>query len=328
MRNLAYNHARNKTQLNHGRDCHCLYCKKNKADSAMELELDLFGEDFDSTNEFLEPDEILRGDEIEEEVSKKSRAYVQWVQQTLNKVLNINLKIDGKSGKQTRSAIRSFQKRFALAVDGIVGSRTEAMLIMLSFSSPPVSSNPSSSSSTGTTSGPIPAVNVRMLSALGLHVRKNQFGLPETIKALIEIGKRWQAKHPNGPQIRIADISRFGGGEYREHGSHRMGIDVDIGLMRKDGRNKKVNFKTDPNLYSRPLTQEMINTIQANKILKVHRLWFNDSQVSNINPDNKNGPFHNNHVHVRFCLPSKYNLGAMKRAAFPIKGTKGTYASC
>lgn len=83
------------------------------------------------------------GRESEVRVNRKSRSYVQWIQQSLNKVMGINLKVDGISGRRTRSAVRSFQKRFSLKVDGIVGPQTEAMLIMLGFSVPPSTQIPS-----------------------------------------------------------------------------------------------------------------------------------------------------------------------------------------
>lgn len=173
----------------------------------------------------------------------------------------------------------------------------------------------------------VPQVNVLMPTyAPGLEAKKPQshrYGLPETIAALKEIGRRWKSAHPSDPPIRIRDISRCGGGRFRPHGSHRMGIDVDIGLMRNDGVSSGVNFKTQPRTYSRKLTQEMINTIRSNGVLKVHRLWFADRKVSNVNHDN----IHNNHVHVRFCLPARYDLKKMIKAAFP-GGTKGTYAKC
>jgi len=60
--------------------------------------------------------------------NRRSRAYVRWVQGSLNRILGLRLAVDGILGRQTRSAIRTFQGRFGLAVDGIVGPRTEAAL--------------------------------------------------------------------------------------------------------------------------------------------------------------------------------------------------------
>jgi hypothetical protein len=54
--------------------------------------------------------------------------YVRWVQSALNRVLGLRLPVDGVMGPETRSAIRSFQKRHGLATDGIVGPDTEEAL--------------------------------------------------------------------------------------------------------------------------------------------------------------------------------------------------------
>jgi hypothetical protein len=89
----------------------------------------------------------VEGWEPEVKVNRKSREYIRWVQRSLNKVMGANLRVDGVSGRQTRSVIRSFQKRFSLTVDGIVGPQTEAMLTMLGFSVPPATRIPSAPAS-------------------------------------------------------------------------------------------------------------------------------------------------------------------------------------
>jgi outer membrane protein OmpA-like peptidoglycan-associated protein len=53
---------------------------------------------------------------------------VRWIQDGLNRVLGLQLTVDGVAGPATRSAIRTFQQRQGLAADGIVGPATEAAL--------------------------------------------------------------------------------------------------------------------------------------------------------------------------------------------------------
>src|SRR5213075_1626275 len=53
--------------------------------------------------------------------SSSSPKYIRWVQNSLNQILGLRLAVDVISGPQTRSAIRSFQQRRGLTVDGIVG---------------------------------------------------------------------------------------------------------------------------------------------------------------------------------------------------------------
>jgi len=75
--------------------------------------------------------------ELEEEVNRQSPEYAMWVQQALNKILGLRLAVDGITGTQTRSAIRSFQQREGLLVDGIVGPQTEGALIRAGAGNPP-----------------------------------------------------------------------------------------------------------------------------------------------------------------------------------------------
>jgi len=71
------------------------------------------------------------------EVARSSAAYVRWLQASLNRLLGLKLAVDGISGTQTRSAVRSFQGRHSLAADGIVGPLTEAALVAAGAGSPP-----------------------------------------------------------------------------------------------------------------------------------------------------------------------------------------------
>jgi len=59
---------------------------------------------------------------------RSSREYIKWVQQALNQIMGLRLAVDGISGTQTRSAVRSFQQQRGLTVDGIVGPQTEAAI--------------------------------------------------------------------------------------------------------------------------------------------------------------------------------------------------------
>jgi peptidoglycan hydrolase-like protein with peptidoglycan-binding domain len=69
------------------------------------------------------------GFEWETGVNRSSPDYVKWIQQSLNRIMGLRLVEDGIIGAQTRSAIRSFQQKYGLAVDGIVGAQTERALI-------------------------------------------------------------------------------------------------------------------------------------------------------------------------------------------------------
>jgi peptidoglycan hydrolase-like protein with peptidoglycan-binding domain len=65
----------------------------------------------------------------QQEQNRSSASHIRWVQSSLNRILGLNLAVDGAIGPQTRSAIRTFQQRQGLTADGVVGPRTEAALI-------------------------------------------------------------------------------------------------------------------------------------------------------------------------------------------------------
>lgn len=68
--------------------------------------------------------------------TQEGSEYVRWVQNSLNRILGINLPLDGIMSAETRSAIRSFQEKQGLPVDGIVGPPTEKALIEASKGQP------------------------------------------------------------------------------------------------------------------------------------------------------------------------------------------------
>ncbi len=98
-------------------------------------EFDEYEEELDSELEGFDTE--LADEEWETEVNRRSPGYIRWIQGSLNKILGLRLGVNGIMGQQTRSAIRSFQKRRGLKADGIVGTQTERALIAAGASPPP-----------------------------------------------------------------------------------------------------------------------------------------------------------------------------------------------
>lgn len=219
--------------------------------------------------------------------------YVRWAQNALNKVLGLRLAIDGRVGTQTRSAVRRFQQDRGLPVNGRMGPETARALIAAGADRPQITREmPAGTDASVNTPLPASGPGFRSYGA-----PNRQIGRPETIRAIQAIGTAWHMAHPNGPRMSIGDISFKGGGKMPPHVSHREGIDVDIRLMRNDGKEGPVTF-TDP-AYSRALTQELVNWIVSNGVLRVQYIFFNDPAVSGVST----WPGHHNHLHVRFCPP-------------------------
>lgn len=55
--------------------------------------------------------------------------FVRWVQSSLNQIMKLRLRINGVMNHATRNALRDFQKREGLPVDGIGGPETERALV-------------------------------------------------------------------------------------------------------------------------------------------------------------------------------------------------------
>ncbi|MGH8549554.1 MAG: peptidoglycan-binding domain-containing protein [Methylococcales bacterium] len=55
--------------------------------------------------------------------------YVRWVQSALNQIMNLRLSVTGIMNAATRSALRSFQEKQGLPVDGVAGQETKDALL-------------------------------------------------------------------------------------------------------------------------------------------------------------------------------------------------------
>lgn len=56
---------------------------------------------------------------------------VKELQQNLNKIMNLNLKVDGKFGNKTEEAVKKFQKKYGLRADGLFGKQSNAKMTEL-----------------------------------------------------------------------------------------------------------------------------------------------------------------------------------------------------
>jgi hypothetical protein len=153
------------------------------------------------------------------------------------------------------------------------------------------------------------------------HNEERSYGLPETIRAIVEIAAAWNSAHPQGPRIAIGDISPPGGslGRFEPHSSHRAGLDVDLNL---EGGNASWQNKKGPKVdnrwnwvnnptYSRSLTKELARLIVDHPKggLKVKFILFDDPEVwsvSNKVKMDRSSP-HRDHLHVRFCAPPHFH---------------------
>ena len=185
--------------------------------------------------------------------------------------------------------------------------QTEAALVAAGAGQPPqASALPAPTGNNALVNTPLPQSGPGFYSTVAAGRR---FGQAAAIQVLQAIAKGWQQAHPQGPRIGIGDLSHQGGGPMSKHKSHQTGLDVDIRLPRNDGREAPSHIRDAA--YSRALTQDLVNRILNNGILRVEYIFFNDRAVSGVN--SKTG--HDNHLHVRFFPPS-----ASAPAPTPVSG--------
>jgi hypothetical protein len=60
---------------------------------------------------------------------QQSSEYARWIQSSLNTILGLQLSVDGVMNAATRTALRTFQQRNGLLVDGIAGPETKKSIV-------------------------------------------------------------------------------------------------------------------------------------------------------------------------------------------------------
>lgn len=84
--------------------------------------------------------------ELEAEINRRSKTYIKWVQQQLNRIESAGLRADGVMGTKTRNAIKVFQKKYSVVSppDGKPSEKLDSFFIMFGAPPPPGSPKPKS----------------------------------------------------------------------------------------------------------------------------------------------------------------------------------------
>jgi murein endopeptidase len=160
--------------------------------------------------------------------------------------------------------------------------------------------------------------------------RPRGYGAKHTISALLTAFRSYGETHPDGPQIRIGEISRRTGGRVKPHVSHRSGRDVDIGYVMKPSPSDEEHYwrrataKTMDAAKTWTLVKSLVATGQVQRIFmsaKLQRVIAAEAakeltpeelnlMFDAVNPDarvmtlvaHEHG--HMDHMHVRFKCES------------------------
>jgi peptidoglycan hydrolase-like protein with peptidoglycan-binding domain len=150
-----------------------------------------------------------------------------------------------------------------------------------------------------------------------------RYGRSEVVRAIQHICNMWQQAYPDGPRIGVGNISLQSGGIMAPHTSHQKGVDVDIAPIASSTEEIPLTWN-DPK-YSRDRTQQLVDIIRNNPVLKVRSILFNDPNVRGVSP----WAGHDNHLHVSFfpsSVPessfSSDQEGSLRLTSPPMKGER------
>ncbi len=115
-----------------------------------------------------------------------------------------------------------------------------------------------------------------------------QYAHPKLLSLIAMVEHRWQGIENR--KIGIGNISLAGGGRFDPHEGHQSGLDVDVRLFRKDGREAPVSW-TQPQ-YDQEATAKLIAMFFESGIIEV--IFFNDIGIPRVKPRSH----HDNHFHV------------------------------
>jgi peptidoglycan hydrolase-like protein with peptidoglycan-binding domain len=99
----------------------------------------------------------------------------------------------------------------------------------------------------------------------------------------------------------VGELSFRYGGPISGHATHQLGLDVDFGLIRRDGRHcRRLGLDYRQAQYDRQMTRELIQAIYETAPGRVKLIYFNDPVLI------REGlvvhyPNHGHHLHVRYC---------------------------
>ncbi len=124
------------------------------------------------------------------------------------------------------------------------------------------------------------------------------WGTDRLVHEILDLGAWWARSHPKQPRLGIGDLSREHGGPFTGpvvgHVSHQNGLDVDIRLPRRDGR----EASADPSTYDRAFTQAVVDRLVAQGASLV--LVGPSLAIHGPSGIVMTWPNHDDHIHARF----------------------------
>ena len=255
------------------------------------------------------------------------------------------LTVNARFEAETHQAVRSFQKRKGLGVDGIVGPNTWKKLVRVlergekgpavkALQSQLIAKRRSDMAVTGKFGARTEKETKRFQKHMGIGVDgvvgsttwrnllwhfqrhstgattcaysdQGRWGTAGTIKALREAGGEF--KDSNRGRVAVGHISKEHGGYFPPHASHRVGLDADLRPIRKDKDQCELGTSWQSTSYARSGTRLLIEAIHDAAPQRVKVIWFNDPVLIEKGlTEHLVG--HDDHLHVRYCTVANIDI--------------------
>jgi peptidoglycan hydrolase-like protein with peptidoglycan-binding domain len=203
---------------------------------------------------------------------------VRALQVELNAKRRLSLPVDGVFSAAVRSAVVSFQSHAGIGADGIAGPVTWRNLVW-HYDYPDLSAGFCDQDPDGNGTA-----NWATAAAI----------------AQLEQGARSFTSTGQG-QVPLGDAGFEHGGTIPGHGSHAVGLDIDIWPVRTDSAQCTAGRITwQSATYDRAATRQLVQAIRAAAPGHVRLVFFNDPVLIEEGLTTSY-PNHDNHLHVRYC---------------------------
>ncbi len=113
------------------------------------------------------------------------------------------------------------------------------------------------------------------------------WGRPETIRFLSIAATEWKRRYPEGPALRIGDISKPDGSTFPPHKTHKDGLSIDLTTRSPN----LCHIKTGDSERSIELARLLVS-------LGARRIFYNDPKVIEAVPEVRKLEKHDDHFHV------------------------------
>lgn len=211
--------------------------------------------------------------------SGDNNAAVKALQVELNAKRRLSLPVDGVFSTAVRDAVIAFQSHAGIGADGIVGPITWRNLAW-HYDYPDFAANLCDQDPDGNGT----AANWATSAAVA-----------QLEQAARSFAGTAQGKVPYG------DAGFEHGGDIPGHGSHEVGLDIDIWPIRTDSAQCTAGRITwESSTYDRAATRQLVQAIRAAAPGHVRIIFFNDPVLISEGLTSE-WPAHDNHLHVRFC---------------------------